>query len=209
MTARFGIASATSRLASEDRAEVFERNGDLVVVVADGAGGMRGGATASDAIVGAVKAHVEDASFDLADLRAWFRLVERVDGELARAAAGESTLVLAVVGTHGIIGVSAGDSEAWIVDETRVDRLTEAQRKARVGSGRCVATAFGRAPMTGKLVVATDGLFRHVGADAIAACCRGALDAAPARLVALARLPSERYADDVGVIVVEPEAMIG
>jgi serine/threonine protein phosphatase PrpC len=33
----------SSRRNSEDRAEIFQRGDDLVVVVADGAGGIRGG----------------------------------------------------------------------------------------------------------------------------------------------------------------------
>ncbi len=41
----------SDRRRSEDRAEVFERGDALVVVIADGAGGVRGGAVASEALV--------------------------------------------------------------------------------------------------------------------------------------------------------------
>ena len=56
--ARFGPADP------EDRAEVFERGDDLVVVVADGAGGVRGGAVASAALVGMVQGVAQEPTLD-------------------------------------------------------------------------------------------------------------------------------------------------
>ena len=67
----YARALASSRQSSEDRAEVFERGDELVVVVADGAGGLRGGAAASDALVEAARAAVLDASFELFDVEGW------------------------------------------------------------------------------------------------------------------------------------------
>lgn len=64
-------ALASGRRDPEDRAEAFERGDVLVVVVADGAGGMRGGATAADALVLAVGSAVADDAFDIESVAAW------------------------------------------------------------------------------------------------------------------------------------------
>jgi serine/threonine protein phosphatase PrpC len=46
---------ASNREQTQDAAEVFERDDTLVAVVADGVGGIQGGATASRALVTAVR----------------------------------------------------------------------------------------------------------------------------------------------------------
>jgi serine/threonine protein phosphatase PrpC len=129
----YAKASAANR-ATEDRAEVFERAGALVVVVADGAGGMRGGSTASDAVVEAVRACLASSEIDPTDTRVWSRVLEAADSALAVALSGETTAVVVVLGAHGIVGVSAGDSEAWVVSDGAIDRLTEAQTTKRIGT---------------------------------------------------------------------------
>src|ERR1019366_9646878 len=65
MSPRFSFvrALASNRHKSEDAAEVFERGETLILVLADGAGGMRGGAMASGALVAAVRAAVDDPAF--------------------------------------------------------------------------------------------------------------------------------------------------
>ena len=196
-------AAASSRAASEDRTFVRARGDTLVVLVADGAGGMAGGGTASDAIVDAVRAQAEDETLDRFDLRAWSRLFETTDAVLARALTGESTAIVAIVSPTALLGISVGDSEAWVVNGALVDRLTDAQDRKRVGSGRARPVAFHRRALDGVLVVATDGLFKHAAPQRIAAAC-GNGDAAELahRLVELPRLPSGSYPDDVALVVV-------
>ena len=104
----FGTRSASSRPDSEDRAEVIEHDDVLIVVLADGAGGVSGGATASDAVVQAVRARIAEQPFDPYNVRAWSDALTHADTDLARAAAGETTAVIVVVGPHGVVGVSAG-----------------------------------------------------------------------------------------------------
>ena len=48
---------------------------------------------------------------------------------------GETTGVVVVVTPRGLLGVSAGDSEAWVITASGIDDLTTAQNKKRVGSG--------------------------------------------------------------------------
>lgn len=205
MAIGFEIARATgsNRRSSEDRASVFTHGGTLVVVVADGAGGMPGGAAASDAVIVAVQTMVEQRAFDAYDLAGWLARLERVDEELARGAVGESTAVVVVIGRRGILGVSAGDSEAWMMSAS-IDGLTDDQHRTRLGSGRARLTPFHRRGLEGPLVVGTDGLFKHTAPERIAASCiQGNAAAVAQRLVTLPMLPSGTYPDDVALVVVD------
>ncbi|MGD0677372.1 MAG: hypothetical protein ABSC94_18285 [Polyangiaceae bacterium] len=195
---------ASNRQKSEDTAEVFERGDVLVVVLADGAGGIRDGARASGALVAAVRAAVEDAAFSIESVRQWAELFRITDKALAENRVGETTGVVVVASPRRLIGVSAGDSEAWVVTATQVADLTRAQRtKERVGSGRADPVVFERQPLSGALLVATDGLFEFASADVIAGLVRGSeIRVAAERLIELVRLPSGKLADDVALVLV-------
>src|SRR5580692_694755 len=108
---------ASDRKSSEDRADVFERGDDLVIVVGDGAGGMRGGALASAALVETARAVAENPTLDVHDPSLWSVLLKEADGTLAAKMAGETTAAVVVVGPQGLTGVSLGDSEAWIITD--------------------------------------------------------------------------------------------
>lgn len=84
----------------------------------------------------------------------------------------------------------------------RIERLTERQDRARVGTGRCRPTPFHRRTLQGALVVATDGLFKNARDAAITAACAGDVPDIADRLVELPKLRSGTYADDVAVVVV-------
>jgi serine/threonine protein phosphatase PrpC len=190
-------AFASGRRNSEDRGAVFEDERGFVVVVADGAGGMRGGATASDALVSAVRSSGWDVD------SAWAGIFRATDESLAAHLAGETTGVAIALTAVELVGVSTGDSEAWVIDGTSIDDLTIGQKKHRLGSGRAVPTPFRRARLDGTLVVATDGLFKYSSADRIVAVVNGSPFADVARaLTELVRLPSGSFQDDVGVVVV-------
>jgi PPM family protein phosphatase len=199
---------ASSRRQPEDRCEIIERGDALVIVVADGAGGMRGGAVASDALVHAICAAVVDDTFDIESGAGWSSVFRRSDTDLAAKMGGETTGILVVLTPRGLIGVSAGDSEAWMITETRIDDLTTSQSKLRLGSGRSTPTPFFRPALEGTLVVGTDGLFKYAGAERIAAVARHDDDATEVarKLGSLVQLPSGRYQDDVGVVVVRRRA---
>jgi hypothetical protein len=129
-------------------------------------------------------------------------LFKETDSALARTLGGETTAVLVVLGEHGIVGISAGDSEAWVVSPKEIDRLTEAQTRQRIGSGRGAATPFHRRGLEGTLVVGTDGLFKYVDAASIVASCDGPEIDVADRLATLPRLASGEFPDDLAAVVV-------
>ncbi len=140
---------ASNRRSSEDRAEIFEREDGLVVVVADGVGGVSGGAVASEALLDAVRAVAENATLEIHDVKLWAQVLEEADGALAAKVAGETTGVVVVVGRTGLVGASAGDSEAWVVTASSIDDLTASRPeagKARERSGGSGDVPAPRAP---------------------------------------------------------------
>jgi serine/threonine protein phosphatase PrpC len=174
---------------------------ELFIVIADGAGGTPGGGSASDALVAAVSDEIQRAG-DSFDSRRWANVFCETDAKLAGRLSGETTGVLVVLGARGLVGVSAGDSEAWVVGATSIDDLTLHQQRTRVGSGRVAAVAFHRQALDGILVVGTDGLFKYSAPEVIAAIVRvNAPAEAARRLSELVRLSSGRLWDDVAVVV--------
>lgn len=199
----YAKALASSRQDSEDRAEVFEVGNALVIALADGAGGVGGGAAASDALIRAVRCRIADATFDAYDLRAWSEVFKSTDIGLARQMTGETTAVVAVIGPEGIMGISVGDSEAWVLGPVVIDRLTEKQNRKRLGSGGARAALFHRPMLDGMLVVGTDGLFKNARPELISAASTEVnAGAAAEKLAGLPRSSSGHYPDDVAVVVV-------
>jgi serine/threonine protein phosphatase PrpC len=137
-------------------------------------------------------------------MQPWVDLFKATDAALAANRAGETTGVVVVIGPRGIIGVSAGDSEAWIVTPTAVEDLTVGQQtKQRFGSNRATPTAFERPVLGGVLIIASDGLFKYAAIDVIARIVRNnAIGAAAELLIDLVRLRSGKVADDVSIVLV-------
>ena len=189
----------------EDRAEVIDRGESVLVVVADGAGGRPGAAYTAEAAVRLVCA--EAAALRPWDLFAWCGLLRRVDETLAHdPAAGETTLVAAVVSPQGVVGVSVGDSGAWLIGPGGVQDLTaRQQRKPFLGAGAAVPVPFAVPGAGGTLLAASDGLFKYADAARIAEVAREAdLEQAARHLADLVRLPSGKLQDDVTVVLCRP-----
>jgi|HubBroStandDraft_1064217.scaffolds.fasta_scaffold03330_3 PPM family protein phosphatase len=196
--------SGSNREQSEDTAEVFERGDSLVLALADGAGGIRGGAMASRALLTAVRSAVQDPAATMSDARYWADLLRTTDTALAKHSGGETTGVVVVLGATKLIGASAGDSEAWVVHSKRVDDLTVGQdTQRRLGSGRAVPTTFERAGLAGVLLVATDGLFKYAAMEVIARVVLASpISVAAEQLIELVRLRSGKFHDDLAAILV-------
>src|SRR6185295_5190720 len=143
---RWTTCLRSSRQNSEDCAEVLSTDDRLVIVLADGAGGMAGGASAAAFLVDRVVAALSAASPGMETPNFWAALLRDVDRRLAEGGrGGETTAVIAAISNAGLVGASVGDSEAWVVNSQDVDDLTsDAERKTRIGSGRALPFGFRR-----------------------------------------------------------------
>lgn len=188
---------------NEDRNAILSIADGSALVLADGAGGMSGGAEAAEAVVHAITTRVMSGSGDLL-AASWGDVLREIDQEVAAdAVAGEATAVLACIQNDRVFGASLGDSDAVIADGDEWTVLTRRQaRKPLCGSGEAVPVAFGPTPFAGTLLVASDGLFKYAPPDAIAAALRlASLDEVATALINAARLPSGGLQDDVTVIL--------
>jgi serine/threonine protein phosphatase PrpC len=188
----------------EDRAEVFVCGQETVVVVADGAGGRPGAAYTAEETVRRVGEFVAGRAPGWNPL-AWCNVLRRIDEALARdLAAGETTAVVAVLSSGGVLGASVGDSGAWLIAPDGMRDLTaHQQRKPFLGTGAAVPVPFA-APWTGDgtLLVASDGLFKYADPAAVCAAAQEAdLQAAARQVADLARLPSGKLQDDIAVVL--------
>ena len=102
---------------SQDRVRIFHENHRLVIVVADGAGGVAGGEEAAERVVAEVHTRLVSAR----TAQDWVRVLTRTD---QRIPVGESTGVVVDLTPAGICGAGVGDSEAWIIQDDRIQRLT-------------------------------------------------------------------------------------
>jgi serine/threonine protein phosphatase PrpC len=199
----FEVAKAIEAGGTElqDRAEVFHSGSSLVVVVADGAGGMSGGAKAATHVVGRIKEVINSGVFVPANLTDF---LANLDREMAAAGTfGETTCVLAVLDKGKIVGASVGDSGAWLISGPEPDDLTAAQiRKPLLGSGRAMPIPFARDQMAGTLLLASDGLLKYTSREAIASVAAlSNLNEAAKKLVELVRYPSGALPDDLSLIL--------
>jgi len=187
----------------EDRAANIPCGNLLILSVADGAGGVSGGARAADQVVEILRREALDSLADPAGDR-WRDALSRADERLANDRdAGETTAVVVAVSPTGVSGASVGDSQAWIVRADGCQDLTRRQeRKPLLGSGMAYPIAFECGFDAGTVLLGSDGLFKYAEPDSI---CRAAndpdIEAAADRLLALVRLPSGNLKDDVAIIL--------
>jgi len=188
---------------NQDRGAIITIGTKLVLVVADGAGGLSGGTEAAVMAVDLVRQHA--STLDGPD--SCTGLIQKIDQAIAKdKVAGETTCVIAVINPDEIFGASIGDSGAWLIDESGYMDLTQRQvRKPFVGSGSVCPISFSYKQTNGRrLLLATDGLFKYSSSERITAICRhGSPDAVAKQLVELVRYPSGSLPDDVTVILGE------
>jgi serine/threonine protein phosphatase PrpC len=196
-------ATASYGPRSQEASQFFVRDEAIVIALADGGGGMRAGGTASHTFVQLVGAALGDPKFPAGDLDTWLRLFRATDVGIATHGGGETTGILVSLGRRGLIGVSTGDSRAWMVMPATIDDLTAGQyTRQRLGSNHATPTVFERSSPAGVLLVATDGLFKFAAPQVIAGIVRDVGFAGAAEtLVALVRRGSGAVEEDVSVIL--------
>ncbi|MCW5554843.1 MAG: protein phosphatase 2C domain-containing protein [Verrucomicrobiae bacterium] len=185
----------------QDRAEVFWSGANLVLVVADGAGGRSGAAQAAEFVIRRVRQAIHSADLSPAGLAEFLRLTDRQMAEARNV--GETTCVIVVISQTGIVGASIGDSGAWHITQAGIDNLTGHQtRKPFLGVGCAIPFGFVRGPLTGTLLVASDGLLKYSSAERIAAVALSDnVETSAQKLVGLVRYPSGALPDDVSVLL--------
>ena len=191
------IRTEAAGAAGEDRAGAFPFAGGQLLVLADGAGGMTGGAAAAQQVVDAVRALDPTQEHD------WVQVLTRLDTHLSSSAGlGETTAVVAFVTDDEIVGASVGDSGAWMLMGIWLNLLEDQHRKPLLGTGSALPVAFGPFPIGERVLLGSDGLFKYVDAERIGQLARDAsLEAAATELVRAARLPTGRLQDDITVVI--------
>ena len=188
----------------QDRAEFFWCGSDLVLVVADGAGGMSGGAEAAQFFVEGIKRRIGSASLNTDELT---ELLTSLDREMATIGAyGETTGVIAILSGTSIFGASVGDSGAIIFSKSGLKNLTANQvRKPFLGSGRAIPIPFTHELSNETLLVATDGLLKYTSLEKIAATILASdFESAASKLVGLVRYQSGALPDDISILLARP-----
>jgi serine/threonine protein phosphatase PrpC len=186
----------------QDRAEILHIERGLIAIVADGAGGMSGGAEAAQFVIDRIKKEVELLSLGGEEFK---HFLVRLDKEIASdRACGETTCAVAAVKEGMVIGASVGDSGAWMISESSVENLTAHQcRKPLLGSGSAVPVSFEWPQLQGTLLLASDGLLKYTSQEQIAAVVRNSnLENSVQKLLDLVRYPSGAFPDDISVILV-------
>jgi serine/threonine protein phosphatase PrpC len=187
---------------NQDRGAVVESGSKRILVIADGAGGLAGGAEAAAMAVDLVR---QQASI-LDGPDSCVTLLQNVDRAIAHdRVAGETTCVVAVLSGDNVYGASVGDSGAWVMNQNGAVDLTRRQaRKPFLGTGCASPVGFiHKLGNREKLLLATDGLFKYTSPGKIENVCRvNPPETVPKQLIELVRYASGALPDDITIIFV-------
>jgi serine/threonine protein phosphatase PrpC len=201
------VETAAGESENQDRGAIIEAVAGLVLVVADGAGGLSGGKQAATMAIDLVR----NQANALRDSTSCVMLLQQMDQAIEQdKIAGETTCGLAIVTESEVYGASVGDSGVWVINETGFANLTARQsRKPFIGSGVASPIPFDHM-RTGRefVLLATDGLLKYTSAERIITICREGAppDEIARRLIELVRYQSGALPDDVTVIFANPES---
>ena len=188
----------------EDRLVLEHCGRRTLAIVADGAGGMGGGALAAERACSLAAQIMRTTSPGGPDC--WGRCLAEVDRALTQSGSGgQTTGVIVEIADNQITGASIGDSGAWLLTGREVVDLTELQRrKPLLGSGEAVPVSFGPVLFTGRLLLASDGLFKYAARrDIQERSMASPVSVAVESLVAGLRLRSGALQDDVAIILID------
>jgi serine/threonine protein phosphatase PrpC len=134
----------------------------------------------------------------------WARCLYSADQALVQTG-GQCTAVVVEISERRVFGASIGDSGAWMLNGKAVIDLTENQhRKPLLGSDEAMPMAFGPIEFSGRLLIATDGLFKYATESEIAQrATQASVNEAVDKLIAGVRLRGGAVQDDVGIILIE------
>src|SRR3954468_2445723 len=98
-----GQAVASARAVGEDRALMLRVDGGVLLAVADGAGGLGGGALAAEEALGALGRRASTSVLDASET--WVTLLSEIDARLS-AGQGQCALVAVLVAGDRVMGAS-------------------------------------------------------------------------------------------------------
>jgi PPM family protein phosphatase len=197
------LATATTNSKNQDRATVLEYPQGLLLIIADGAGGMGGGAEAAELVIQIVKEMVEPKT-KFSNSLIWQSILQEADTRLlTHPIAGETTAVIAAISNNIIYGASVGDSGAFLIQQPADFELTaQQQRKPFLGSGIAIPSSYGPIPFYGTLLLATDGLIKYAPMTKIhQIVLNNPIESVAQSLIESIRYPSGNLPDDVSIIV--------
>jgi serine/threonine protein phosphatase PrpC len=176
-------------------------SGGYLVAVADGAGGCSGGAVAAESLIAFLsQLTVVAGSTD------WSAALRTFDQRLsAHVSGGQTTGVVAFINRERVTGASVGDCQAWLLYAGETSELTARQlRKPLLGSGQALPVGFSVARRGGRLLMASDGLFKYASSQTVRTLAAlNHMDASVQALVKCVRLPSGALQDDIAVVMVD------
>jgi serine/threonine protein phosphatase PrpC len=186
----------------EDRLLVEHYGARTLAIVADGAGGMGGGAAAAAMACSIAAQRLRTGGAGTAEN--WARCLYEADQAVVRTG-GQCTAVVVEISEGRVVGASVGDSGAWLLTGKAIVDLTENQhRKPLLGSDEALPMGFGPIELSGRLLIATDGLFKYATASDIAQRATSlSVNDAVDKLIAGVRLLSGALHDDVAIILIE------
>jgi serine/threonine protein phosphatase PrpC len=171
-------------------------------MVADGAGGTGSGAAAAAMACSIAAQRLRTGGAGTPE--DWAKCLYEADQAVVRTG-GQCTAVVVEVSEGRIFGASVGDSGAWLLmGKANIDLTENQHRKPLLGSDEAMPMAFGPIALSGRLLIATDGLFKYATDRDIAQRAIGvSVSEAVARLIEGVRLRSGALQDDVAIILVE------
>ena len=186
----------------EDRLLVEHYGARTLAIVADGAGGTGGGAAAAAMACSIAAQRLRTGGIGTAE--DWARCLYEADQALIQTG-GQCTAVVVEISDGRVFGASVGDSGAWMLNGKAILDLTENQhRKPLLGSDEALPMGFGPIELSGRLLIATDGLFKYATESDIAQRATAlSVNDAVDKLIAGLRLRSGALQDDVAIILVE------
>jgi serine/threonine protein phosphatase PrpC len=186
----------------EDRVLVEHYGSRTLAVVVDGAGGTGGGAVGAAMACSIAAERLRTQGSGTAE--DWARCLYEVDQALVQTG-GQCTAVIVEISGGHLFGASVGDSGAWMINGKAVIDLTEHQhRKPLLGTDEAMPMGFGPIELSGRLLIATDGLFKYATeSDIVQRAMDGSVNEAVDKLIAGVRLRSGALQDDVGIILIE------
>ncbi|OAD19480.1 protein serine/threonine phosphatase, partial [Candidatus Thiomargarita nelsonii] len=111
------LATEAAFSENQDRAAIIEHSNGLLLVIADGVGGMAGGREAAELAIQLVKVSAVASEHFMNPFAYSNFLIEADNMLFAHPLAGETTAIVVAVSDDLVCGASVGDSGAFLIQD--------------------------------------------------------------------------------------------